>query len=200
MKLLAVALVALALPLAAVASPGLSLDRQAISSQQCASDGSTLLVNVHYTLVNDYDSGFAGNAWANDTIFRHLRIWQGSDGRFCAQVADLGWFVTFAGASPSGTSTVSAGVAGVLQGGYVTTFFSGSYAPTQPTRGYLGTFDLRCTPTFDCPGAHPSYLSYFGSTSGDTLAHWGWIYYAGAHGTWLNQDDVAPGAGGDITG
>lgn len=200
MKLLAVALAALALPLAAVASPGLRLDRQAISSQQCTSGGAALLVNVHYTLVNDYDSGFAGNAWANDTILRHLRIWQGSGGTFCVQVADAGWFATFAGVSPSGTSTVSAGVRGVLDGGYVTTFFSATYAPTLPTRGYLGAFDLQCDAAFVCPGAHPSYLSYFSSTSGDSQAHWGWIYHAGAHGTWLNQDGVAPAAGGDITG
>ena len=52
------------------ASPGLKLDKKAIGGKQCQADSakSTELVNVHFTLVNDYDSGFAGNAWANDTI------------------------------------------------------------------------------------------------------------------------------------
>jgi len=194
------ALAALALAGTAAAAPGLRLDRQAISAKQCSGNGSSLLVNVTYGLTNDYDSGFAGNAWANDTIGRHLQIWQAPDGTYCAAVSDVGAFVTFAGPSPSGLSTVSAGVFGVLNGGYVTTRFTGTFAPSLRTHGFLGVFDLQCTSAYTCPGAHPSYLSYFSSTSGDDLAHWGWIYYAGRHGTWLNQDDVSAAGGGDITG
>lgn len=193
------ALSALALAGTTAAAPGLRLDRQAISPRQCSSDGASQLVDVTYVLTNDYDSGFAGNAWANDTVARHLQIWRATDGTYCAAVADLGAFTTFAGPSPSGLSTVSAGVRGLLNGGYVTTRFTGAFAPSMRTRGFLGVFDLQCTPTFTCPGAHPSYLSYFASTSGDDLAQWGWIYYAGRHGTWLNQDDVSAAAGGDIT-
>ena len=89
-----------------------------------------------------------------------------------------------------------------MSGGYVTTFFTGTFAPgTMPTEGDLGTFDLQCTDANNCPGAHPSYQSYFSSTSGDDLAQWGWIYKAEKqHGTWLNQDDTTPATGGDITG
>ena len=197
---IATALAALALAATAAAAPGLKLDRHAISARQCSGDGAALLVNVVYVLTNDYDSGFAGNAWANDTIGRQLQIWQATDGTYCAAVSDLGAFTTFAGPSPSGLSTVSAGVRGVLTGGYVTTRFTGTFAPSLRTHGFLGTFDLACTTAYTCPGTHPSYLSYFSSTSGDDLAHWGWIYYAGRHGTWLNQDDVTAAAGGDITG
>jgi hypothetical protein len=181
---------------------GLKLDEDAISAEQCRSAGSHTIVDVHYTLINDYDSGFAGNAWANDTIKRHLQIWQGSNGSFCARVDDDGKFVTFAGPSPSGQSTVSAGVKGEIEGGYVTTFFTGTLNPNPAyrTHGDLGTFDLMCTDAYTCPGAHPSYLSYFSTTTGDDLAHWGWIYHAGNHGTWLNQDDVSSADGGDITG
>lgn len=193
---------ALAIPVAAGAAPGLKLDKQDISAKQCHSDGAKQLVDVHYKLVNDYDSGFAGNAWANDTIDRHLRIWQGSDGLYCAQVEDHGKFVTFAGASPSGSSTVSSGVTGDLHGGYVTTFFGGTLdpAPAYANHGDLGTFDLMCTDAYNCPGAYPSYASYFSTTSGNDLAQWGWIYHAGKNGTWLNQDDVAAADSGDITG
>lgn len=199
-----VALVAagLAVPAAALAQPQvLKLDKQDLAAKQCRPEGSNAkqLVNVHYTLLNDYDSGFAGNAWANDTIHRQLRIWQLADGTFCARVADHGKFSTFAGPSPSGASTVGAGVIGEMQGGYVTTFFTATYSPTLPTRGDLGTFDLMCDAAFNCLGPRPSYRSYFSSTSGDHLAQWGWIYRAGNHGTWLNQDDVPAASSGDIT-
>jgi hypothetical protein len=198
--LLFVALVSLVAAASAVAAPGLKLDTQDIASKGCKPAGSAAkqLVDVHYTLLNDYDSGFGGNAWANDTIDRHLRVYRLGDGTFCANVQDHGTFVTFAGTSPSGASTVPAGVKGSIEGGYNTTFFNGTFAPTYPTHGDLGTFDLECDMAFNCNGTHPSYLSYFGSTSGAGLDQWGWIYRAGKHGTWLNQDDVAAADSGDI--
>ena len=158
------------------------------------------LVTVPYGLVTDYDSGFAGNAWANATIDRHLQVWSTGPGTYCATVEDHGSFVTFAGPSPSGTSTVSAGVRGVIGGGYVTTTFTGTFAPSLPTRGNLGTFDLQCTSVSNCPGAHPSFTSYFSSTGSWDLAAWGWAYFAGRHGTWVNAYNVSAADGGDITG
>jgi hypothetical protein len=194
------ALIGLVMASTAWAHPGLKLDKKDLSSKACKADDAKQLVNVHYTLTNDYDSGFAGNAWANDTIDRQLRIWQLPDGSFCSVVKDHGKFVTFAGASPSGFSTVSADLKGQLEGGYVSTVFSGTYAPTMPTRGNLGTFDLMCDAAFNCPGDHPSFTSYISGSSGFDFAQWGWIYHAGKHGTWLNQDDVAAANSGDITG
>lgn len=193
------ALAALLFPIVALASPGLKLDRHELRAKQCDPQGPPL-VNVHYTLVNDYDSGFGGNAWANDTIERHLRIWQVAGG-FCAIVRDEGRFVTFAGISPSGSATVSAGIRGRLDGGYRSTVFAGDFAPALPVRGDLGTFDLACDLSFNCPGTRPSPLAYFSSASGFDFAWWGWIYRAGhGHGTWLNQIDVLPPDSGDITG
>lgn len=163
---------------------------------QCVSG--TLVVNVNYTLTNDYDSGFGGNAWANDTIDRHLQVWQTAPGTFCATIEDHGTFSTFAGTSPSGTSTVSAGVTGAIIGGYVTKPFTGTFAPgSYATRGNLGTFDLQCDASFNCTGAHPSFLSYFSSAPAWDYAFWGWVYRAGSHGTWLN---ASTGSSGDITG
>jgi len=184
----------------ASASP-LKLDKKGISSEQCKLVGSQAkqLVDVHYTLTNDYDSGCAGNAWANDTIDRQLRIWQQSDGNFCVQVADHGKFVTFAGASPSGSSTVTAGVKGELQGGYITSDIVGTFSASGPTHGNLGSFDLKCVDANTCPGTHPSWPDYFSNVlSSNDFAQWGWIYHAGKHGTWLNQDDVAAADSGDI--
>jgi hypothetical protein len=184
---------------AASAAPGLKLDRQSTSPGQCAPG--SLLVNVHYRLLNDADSGFGGNYWANDTIFRHLQIWQESDGTYCVVVDDTGSFVTYAGTSPSGLSTVSAGITGRMEGGYITTGVVGSFDATLPTRGNLGSYDLQCDSSGNCPGTAVSWASYFSSiTAADSFAQWGWIYHAGKHGTWLNQDDVAAADSGDVVG
>jgi hypothetical protein len=144
----------------------------------------------------------AGNAWANDTINRHLQIRQDGNGTstsYCAMIDDTGSFVTFAGASPGGTSTVSAGINGRINGGYTTKDFTGTLNSTQTyaMRGNLGTFNLNCDTSFNCPGAHPSFLSYFtGSPSWD-YANWGWSYHTAKNGDWLNADS---GNSGDITG
>ena len=75
---------------------------------------------------------------------------------------------------------MSAGVSGSLAGGYVSTFFTGTYTGAGPyaTKDDLGSFDLQCTDANNCPGAHPSPLSYFSSTTGFDLHQWGWIYRA----------------------
>jgi hypothetical protein len=170
------------------------------SSKPAHCDKGKQIVNVNYTLKNDFDSGVAGNAWANDTINRHLVVMSLGGGTYCAVVDDNGSFVTFAGASPNNTGTVSAGIKGRINGGYVTTVFTGTLnsSPTYKTHGNLGTFDLQCTDANTCPGAHPSFLSYFSSQNWDqTYASWGWKYHTAKNGNWTNADS---GNSGDITG
>jgi hypothetical protein len=175
----------------------------AANPQQCTQG--TLVVNVNYTLKNDYDSGVAGNAWANDTINRHLQIRQvgrsapTSATQYCAMVDDTGAFVTFAGISPAGTGHVSAGINGRIMGGYDTTLFTGTLnpSPAYVTHGNLGTFDLQCTDAYNCPGAHPSFLSYFNGSPAWDYADWSWAYHTAKNGDWLNADT---GNTGDITG
>ena len=161
--------------------------------------GGKLVVNVTFGLYNDYDSGVAGNAWANDTITRHLQIRDAGDGTFCALVNDTGSFVTFAGASPAGTGTVSAGITGGINGGYTTTAFSGTLdsSPAYSTRGNLGSFDLQCVDANTCPGAHPTFLSYFNAGVIWDYADWAWRYHTAQNGDWLN---ALSGNEGDITG
>jgi len=164
------------------------------SPTQCATGKQ--VVNVNYTLTNDYDSGVHGNAWANDTINRHLQVWQAGSGQYCALVNDTGSFVTFAGDSPNGTGSVAEGVTGRINGGYTTTVFSGTFNPSRATKGNLGSFDLQCTSAYDCPGAHPSFLDYFNPGVSYDLATWGWTYHTAQNGDWLNSDAADTG---DIT-
>lgn len=185
---------ALALCGTAVAAAPPQLDGSQLAASRCGAH-SAPLVNVVYGLTNDYDSAVGGGAWANDSIRRHLQIWQ-VDGGYCATAQDVGLFTTFAGTSPSGAATVSAGVHGVIDGGYRSTVFQGAFAPgAYATHGYLGSFDVACAT--GCGGAHPTPTAYFSSTSGFDLAWWGWIYRAGSHGTWLN---AVGGNVGDVTG
>jgi hypothetical protein len=159
------------------------------------------VANVSFRMINDYDSGVAGNAWANDTVHRELRIWQVSPGMFCATITDWAKFVTFAGPSPNGTGTVTAGIPGSIRGGEVTGVFPGTLnpAPAYPTRGNIGfdnTFDLHCTAAYTCPGAKPTIDSYVSGYDG-RLQWWGWQYVTSGHGIWVNSQD---GNSGDITG
>jgi hypothetical protein len=200
--LLVVALAALVSASAATSAPGLKLDKKDISSKQCKTDGAKQVVNVHFTIINDSDSGFnSGLAWANDTIDRQLRIWQHDDGTFCAVISDHGKFVTYAGQSPGATnSVIAAGIKGDIEGGYITTDIVGTFAPSYATKGDLGTFDVMCNQAMVCTGSNPYWGDYFASgVTGNSFAQWGWIYKAGKHGTWLNQDDVAAADSGDIT-
>ena len=157
------------------------------------------LVNVTYRLTNDYDSAVGGTAWANDTFFRNLRIWA-TYGGLCAIVVDQGTFVTFAGPSPNGTGTVSAGRQGTIVGGYRTGVFPGYVLASPDYRifGYLGTFDLQCTGANACPGAHPT-ISSFVANYDSSLPWWGWQYNTKKHPhqQWINSSD---GNSGDITG
>lgn len=191
--LLATSLVAaIALAVSAVALAG--------SNNRVSCGGGKLVVNVTYGLYNNYDSGVGGNAWANDTINRHVQVFDLGGGMYCAVVNDTGSFVTFAGESPNGTGTVSAGIKGVINGGYTSTVFTGTLnpSPAYKTNGNLGSFDLQCVDAYTCNGVWPSFLSYFSSNTWDyNYSTWGWTYHTAQNGDWTNSSTANTG---DITG
>jgi hypothetical protein len=184
------------------ASAGPNYGSSQLDSVHCGlTKQSKNVVNVSFRMINDYDSAVGGNAWANDTMHRELRIWQVSPGMFCATVTDTSKFVTFAGPSPQGTGTVSAGIPGAIRGGEITGQFAGTLnpSPAYPTQGNIGfnnTFDLMCTSAYTCPGARPTISSYINGYAGQ-LQWWGWQYVTDTHGIWVNSQD---GNSGDITG
>jgi len=175
-----------------------------VSAATCSQAGS-LVVNVTWKAINDYDSSTSGTAWANDSLNRHLQVYDmgpststPGDESFCAIVKDQGSFVTFAGVSPNDSSvTIDAGITGTIQGGYVATF-DGSL-PSGKQTGNLGTIDYGCTDAYNCPTAFdwPDY--YFGPDADSTFAqpYWSWTYRAGRNGTWVNS---VTGNSGNITG
>ena len=200
----------LAVPLASLALVGaasgakrpLALDPNLIGLGQCTPQGSgaKAVVDVTFVLANYGDAGYASQ-WAIDTVHRHLRIFKHSDGTYCAHIDDAGSkFVTRAGPSPGATGYVSAGVEGTFSGGYVSTDITGKFKPGYPTKGDLGTFDAKCDKQFNCTGKYPTWLSYFKNPKANSFSGWGWLYDAGSHGSWLDQQVIETGKNGDITG
>ena len=184
---------ALSASLLAAPSPHLNYGTQ-LNRAQCPAG--RLVINVSETVMNDVDSGFAGN-WAFDDFVRQIQVVQIAPNTFCATVRYEGLFTTSDGPSPAGTSTVSAGVRGTFQGGYISTVFSGTLRSGVQARGNLGTIDYQCDLAGNCPGSIDWTTEYFDNVSGWGLAWWGWIYQAGNNGTWVN---AITGSSGDITG
>jgi hypothetical protein len=167
-----------ALPIAAFALGGPQANSTVCSGKQ--------VVNVTYTLYNDLDSGLAGNNWANDTLNRHLQIWQNGT-TFCAAVSDNGNFVTINGPSPGNTGQVPNGLTGVINGGYTTGDYPSSFtSQNYSTKGNLGSFDANET--------HPSILSYTPDWA-FSQPSWGWQYHTAKNGDWTN---ASAGTHGDI--
>ena len=192
-----IAILAMALP-AGAASPASARSAQ-LSGSQCPAG--KLVINVTHKVVNDIDSGVAGNYWAVDEYNRHIQVWQVGPDTFCAVASYAGSFVTVAGASPQTTDLdgILAGITGTFEGGYVSNVFHGTLnsSPSYSTRGNIGTFDYGCDPTTGvCTGLFSWRGTYFSSAPDFDLSSWGWTYHGGKNGTWVNSSD---GNQGDIT-
>jgi len=180
----------------ATAGPSLNWGSE-VDAGQCPPG--KLVLNVTHKVVNDADSGVASNYWAYDDYNKHIQVWQASPDAFCAIVRYVGSFTTVATRSPGNTDDISAGITGTFEGGYRANI-TGTLNPdpTSRTRGYLGPFDYQwggdpadgTIIPFDWVGTYFSSISIFDQV------WWGWIYHAGANGTWVN---AVSGNSGDIT-
>lgn len=168
-----------------------------ISQSQCTSGN--LIINVVEKVVNDLDSGYGGNYWAQDNEVRQIQVLDEGNGTFCANVSYEGNFTTFSGKSPSGNSTVDAGVIGTFQGGYNATI-TGSLqlSPAWKTKGSVGKVDYGCDQSGTCTNLVSWLDQYFDAGyKVSSLNTWGWVYHAGNNGSWVNANT---GGSGDITG
>jgi hypothetical protein len=176
--------------LAAVAITSPASASPAAVNQGCGAG--RLVLNVRYHVQNDVDTGVKGNNWAFDDYLRTVRVWRKKSGRHCAASIYTGTFMTIAGASPGGTTTIPGGIRGTLRGAATTTF-RGRFTPgTQPTRGDLGTKDFACLSTDrkgDCSGTYDWLAAYF--TSADGFKSFRYVRYSftyratdGGRGTW----------------
>jgi hypothetical protein len=183
----------------AAAAPGL-FDADAtkpIESKYC-DQTAPIVVWVTQLVMNDVDSGVAGNAWAVDKYAREILVRRTGHKTYCAALRYYdGAFATVAGISPGGTGFVSDGISGTLTGGYKTVNFRARFRPLAPTSGDIGVADFACDLSFTCPGAVSWLDLYFTDVQGFALDWWAWIYDAGANGLWVNR---STGNSGDILG
>ena len=126
-----------------------------VTAAACNGDGANQLVNVTYTLTDDADSGFAGNAWATDTSLRTWSVKPSGNGTFRVTRKDKGTFVTLAGQSPGACDTtgkhghtVTAGVHGKFRG-----YLSGTVSG--------GTFKSNATCNAACLGDTSAFIAAF---------------------------------------
>jgi hypothetical protein len=155
------------------------------------------VVDMVLVIRNAGDYGADGHLWALDDLIHRVRMWRTADTSYCAEVQDVGRFTAFAGVSPEGTGTVSAGVTGLV---FATTRLriTGTFAPRVPTTGFIGVYDLGCDVNDVCPGEEPRTTSlYFSAVGSFGVETFRATYYGGRHGTWIQ---TPTGDLGDITG
>ena len=157
----------------------------------------TLVVDATLTARNVSDGAVGGHVWALDALSSRIRLWQVGTNVFCAQLDDVGTFTSFSGVSPGGTGTISAGVTGSFIGTkYITV--TGVFAPSAPTTGYIGDFDLGCNEQGVCANHDNRFtVHYFERVDAVRFGWFSITYDAGAHGTFTQSTD---GNAGDITG
>jgi len=178
---------------------------QQLTREMCHATGDPI-INIEENIVNDVDSGQAGNNWAFDTIDRHIQVWNVGLNNYCGIIKDNAFFKGVAGETSPGQTVLNATSMtgdehGKFEGGYRTTIFSGTlYVADQtnwPLKGKVKPkpVDYGCNIQGTCPGYINWTTKYFTNISGYDLAWWGWIYHGGDSGTWVN---AITGNAGDI--
>lgn len=179
----------------AFAAPQLNHGTQ-LNSGECNKVGAPV-VNVVQKVVNDVDSGEAGNNWAFDNLTRQIKVWKSStQDEYCALVKYEGKFDAQAGQqSPGNTESLTGDEDGTFEGGYRATITGDLLlAPAWSTKGSVGTTDYQCDIAGNCPGYVSWIDQYFTPGYGFDYEWWGWIYRAGQN-TWVNSVD---GNSGDV--
>jgi hypothetical protein len=164
-----------------------------VKPDSCPTD-KPLVVDSYATFENAADYGADGHVWALDAGTHSTQIWRLGGDAYCLKVHDVGTFTTFAGLSPEGTGTVSAGVTGSIDG-TIYVYLFGKFAPTVPTTGFIGNFDFQCQQDGNCSGPNSLTRLYFPSLLSYHFGAYAFTADGGACGTWFQSSS---GDTGDI--
>lgn len=161
--------------------------KKEVNPSECGKVGKPV-INVTQAVVNDADSGQAGNYWAFDNYKRHIQVWTRPEGSYCALVSYEGAFDAQAGqVSPGNTGILTGNEDGQLHGGRRATIIGTlKTVPSWPTDGSVGLTDYQCDLSGNCPGFVSWPGQYFESGFSYSDDWWGWIYRAEENGTWIN--------------
>ena len=176
----------------------------------CAQPNGNRIIDVTEKILNDADSGEAGNYWAFDNVTRQIQVWSVGPDQYCATANyEPASFQAVAGQrSPGNGGTLTGDEYGSFPGGYVSTVFTAMLDVSNPTvwpvTGKVngGTpINYQCDITGNCPGYVDWTTKYFAGGVSLNLLEWGWVYHGKDHldhsstGTWYN---VSTGNSGDI--
>lgn len=156
-----------------------------------------LLINISEKVINDADSGQAGNYWGLDAFSRTIKVWNLGSDSYCAVVTYNGTFAAQAGQKSPGTTATTGGILtgdeiGTFKGGYVAQI-TGPLDVTDPGSWPLVgkanngvTVDYQCVINPDgtlqngiCPGAIDWTTKYFDTGNSSFTFNenpWGWTY------------------------
>jgi hypothetical protein len=183
----------------------------------CAGSGAVKgnrIINVTESIVNDVDSGEAGNYWAFDTVKRSITIWNVGPDQYCAilNYYDASFKAIAGQTSPGKGGVLSGEEYGSFAGSARFTITGQLYVsdPTAwPTSGKVNggaAVDYQCDVSGNCPG-YVSFLAKYFNTSSPSFSfdepQWGWRYVGLDSGTkpptsagvWIN---AYTGNSGDI--
>jgi len=182
-----------------VGKPGIQKAATTASTLSCGPNAvkGNLLISISEKVINDADSGQAGNYWGLDAFTRTIKVWNLGSDNYCAVVNYTGTFAAQAGQKSPGTTATTGGILsgeeiGSFKGGYVAQI-TGPLDVTDPANWPLmgkvnqgGTVDYQCVinpdgslQTDPCPGAIDWTTKYF-DTSNVSFSFnenpWGWTY------------------------
>ena len=169
----------------------------ALSCTSAGAVNGNFVINITEKVINDADSGQAGNYWGFDTFTRTIKVWNVGSGSFCAVVVYNGTFAAQAGQKSPGSTATTGGIltgdeSGTIKGGYVGQI-TGPLDVSDPTNWPLkgkvdqgNVVDYQCVINPDgtlqvdpCPGAIDWTTKYFDTTSASFSFNenpWGWSY------------------------
>jgi hypothetical protein len=152
------------------------------------------LINVTEKVINDADSGQAGNYWGLDAFTRTIKVWNVGSDSYCAVVNYTGTFAAQAGQKSPGTTATTGGILtgdeiGTFKGGYVAQI-TGPLDVTDPGNWPLAgkvnlgnPVDYQCVIASDgsanCPGVVDWTTKYFDTGNASFTFNenpWGWTY------------------------
>ena len=160
----------------------------------CPTDRPTLYdVTIGNTNVADIASD--GHVWALDDYTQHVQVWKLGQKHYCFRIEYDGTWTSFAGASPGGTGTISAGITGTFHG-MRTLRLTGEFNPQYPLSGHVADFDWQCGADGTCTGPRPSPGMYFSPITNVNSTWHEFHATSPANGSW---DETKYGDFGDIT-
>ena len=160
----------------------------------CPTDRPTLY-DITLSVKNAADFASDGHVWALDAYTQRVQVWRIGVKHYCFRIEYDGTWTSFAGVSPGGTGTISAGMTGTWHALRIARL-TGEFNPQYPLSGHVADFDRQCDATGTCTGSGPSFGMYFNPIDNVKIVWYDFVATSANNGTW---QQTPYGDFGDIT-